>query len=69
MAHHIEKQAEHLIIQQRDREVTKQIRYLLNQKQKKINNVQAERKWIKFWKKIAIHVNKWLRIEKKHMNK
>ncbi|MEC1717384.1 hypothetical protein [Schinkia azotoformans] len=50
MGRRIEKQAEHLIIQQRDREVTTKIREFFNQKQKDLDEKPVHKKWYQFWK-------------------
>lgn len=50
MRHRIEKQGEHLIIQQRDKEVTSKIRKIFNQKQKDLEERLLNRKWYQFWK-------------------
>jgi hypothetical protein len=50
MGHRIEKQAEHIMIQQRDREVTMKIRELFNQKQKDLEVKLLHKKWYQFWK-------------------
>lgn len=51
MAHRIEKQAEQLIIKQRDKEVTKKIREAFQLKHKALEEKQLKRrKWYEFWK-------------------
>lgn len=50
MGRQLEKQAEHLIIQQRDREVTRKIREIFNQKQKDLEEKLLHKKWYQFWK-------------------
>ncbi|HHW37563.1 MAG TPA: hypothetical protein GXX18_10055 [Bacillales bacterium] len=50
MGSRIEKQADHLIIQQRDREVTTKIREFFNQKQKVLEEKLVHKKWYQFWK-------------------
>ncbi|NSL51025.1 hypothetical protein [Calidifontibacillus erzurumensis] len=48
MGHRLEKQAEQLIILQRDKEVTAKIREAFKEKRKKIE--RKPKKWYHFWK-------------------